>query len=97
MLYFNINYLPSFNFNFVRVSQVLSLLNFISTKERVESVNFVIERTLMNEMWIILDGVKEGSVSTRNLLLFLFAVMGMNVNVPTIENAFTVQQSMQLD
>lgn len=57
-------------------------MNFISSKEKVDSVNFVTERGLMNDVWVILEGPNNEGVSARNFLSLLLAIMGLNFDLP---------------
>lgn len=57
-------------------------MGFVSFSEKVESHNFVKERTLVNDVWIVLRGSSNAGVSYRNLLLFIFAIMGIDIDLP---------------
>lgn len=79
------------------MSEILRLMGFISFTEKVESHNFVKERTLVNDVWIVLAGSTNGGVSYRNLLLFIFAIMGINIDLPRFkkdqDNFLSIQYS----
>jgi hypothetical protein len=38
------------------MSEIFRLMGFVSFTEKVESHNFAKERTLLNDMWIVLEG-----------------------------------------
>lgn len=57
-------------------------MGFISYTEKVESHNFVKERTLVNDVWIALQGSANQGVSYRNLLLLIFGIMGISIDLP---------------
>ncbi len=54
----------------------------ISNNKNVDSSNFVLERTLVNDLWVMLKGVENNGVSYRNLIFFVMAIMGIEVEVP---------------
>jgi hypothetical protein len=60
-------------------------MGFISTTDKVESINFVTERSLVNDLWIILEGHVYNGLSARNLLVCLLAILGLHVNVPNVK------------
>ena len=64
------------------MSEIFRLMGLISYTEKVESQNIIKERSLVNDMWILLNGSIKGGVTYRNLLLFIFAVMGIEVDLP---------------
>ena len=68
--------------HFSRMSEVLRLMGFVSFSEKIESHNFVKERTLVNDVWLMLDGIANAGVSYRNLLLFIFGLMGIDIDLP---------------
>jgi len=57
-------------------------MGFVSYSEKIESHNFVKERTLVNDVWLMLDGITNAGVSYRNLLLFIFGFMGIDIDLP---------------
>lgn len=59
-------------------------MNYISKQEKVESINFVKERGLINDMWAWLTVMNPSGVLARNLLLFLLAVVGLDVDLPKV-------------
>lgn len=79
------------------MSEIFRLMGFVSFTEKVESHNFVKERTLVNDMWIVLEGSRNGGVSYRNLLLFIFAIMGIDIDLPKFkkneDNIITISHS----
>ena len=52
-------------------------LGFIKNIEELDQPNFIQERTLLFDMWLVLKGDKYGGVTKRNLLVFLFAILGL--------------------
>jgi hypothetical protein len=57
-------------------------MGMISNNKNVDSSNFVLERTLVNDLWVMLKGVENNGVSYRNLIFFVMAIMGIEVEVP---------------
>ena len=64
------------------MSEIFRLMGLISYTEKVESQNVIKERGLVNDMWILLNGSQKGGVTYRNLLLFIFAIMGLDIDLP---------------
>ncbi len=64
-------------FLFDRMSDILQRMNYVSKNDKIDSVNFMIERGLINDMWIILEGTLNNGILPRNLLLFLLGIMGL--------------------
>ena len=57
-------------------------MGFVNVSERVESINFAKERALINYLWVCLEGAKNRGITYRNLLLFIFAIMGIQIDLP---------------
>ncbi|KAL4427030.1 hypothetical protein ABPG74_000985 [Tetrahymena malaccensis] len=87
----------SYLLDYIQMSEILRLMGFISFTEKVESHNFVKERALVNDVWIVLQGAENGGVSYRNLLLFIFSIMGLDVDLPRFkkdqDNILAIQYS----
>ncbi|EAS07288.2 hypothetical protein TTHERM_01055640 (macronuclear) [Tetrahymena thermophila SB210] len=87
----------SYLLDYIQMSEILRLMGFISFTEKVESHNFVKERALVNDVWIVLQGAENGGVSYRNLLLFIFSIMGLDVDLPRFkkdqDNVLAIQYS----
>jgi hypothetical protein len=60
-------------------------MGFISFMEKVESINFVAERSLLNDIWVMFQGPQNGGISFRNLLFFLLAVSGLEIELPKMK------------
>ena len=56
-------------------------MGFIKTSQKLDSPNFIQERTLMFDMWLVLKGDKLDGVTKRNLLVFLFAIVGLQFQI----------------
>jgi hypothetical protein len=61
------------------------MMKFVSQSEKVYSINFVNERSLINDLWIILEGHINEGISARNLLVCLLSIMGLCINVPCVK------------
>lgn len=59
---------------------LLKRMGFIVDNYPAESPEFIKERTLLFNMWVVLKGYKlsEGGISIINLLTFLLAIQGIN-------------------
>ena len=61
--------------------EVMEKMGFIKSSQKLDSPNFIQERTLMFDMWLVLKGDKFNGVTKRNLLVFLFAIVGLNFQI----------------
>ncbi|EAS00967.2 hypothetical protein TTHERM_00924310 (macronuclear) [Tetrahymena thermophila SB210] len=74
----------SYSLNYNQVQDLTKRLRFISDKSYIDSFNYAKERALLNDLWIIMNGQINNGVRSRNLLLFFFAVHGINIDLPII-------------
>ena len=61
--------------------EVMDRMGFIKSAQKLDSPNFIQERTLMFDMWLVLKGDKLNGVTKKNLLVFLFAIIGLNFQI----------------
>lgn len=71
---------------YLEVSELLKHLGFVGTVERTDSRSFILERTLINDMWILISS-KGGWADPLSLLSFLLALFQESIsnNMPHIE------------
>ncbi|KAL4488430.1 hypothetical protein ABPG72_019280 [Tetrahymena utriculariae] len=74
----------SYSLNYNQVQDVTKRLRFISDKNYIDSFNYAKERALLNDLWTIMNGQINNGIRSRNLLLFFFAVYGINIDLPII-------------
>ena len=72
-------------------------MGFIKCSQKLESPNFIQERTLMFDMWLVLKGDKFKGVTKRNLLVFLFAIVGLNFQIAKEDQDNDGNQANQLE
>ena len=63
------------------MSEVLRRMGFIRNDENVKSPDFIQERTLLFDMWVVLRGKEKEEIGSRNLLTFLLAIIGINTEI----------------
>jgi hypothetical protein len=51
------------------------------------------ERTLLFDMWLVLQGNKSNGVTKRNVLVFLFAILGLKFEIQKEEKTKLLQNS----
>mmetsp|Transcript_1692 Transcript_1692/g.1531 ORF Transcript_1692/g.1531 Transcript_1692/m.1531 type:complete len:163 (-) Transcript_1692:1171-1659(-) len=79
-------------FNFIQMVEFLRLMGFIKLNPaQVKTNYFQQERSLLFDMWIILQGERFNGVNERNLLVFLLSIMGLNFEIPP----FVKQDNLQ--
>ncbi|KAL4438832.1 hypothetical protein ABPG74_016552 [Tetrahymena malaccensis] len=74
----------SYSLNYNQVQDITKRLRFISDKNYIDSFNYAKERALLNDLWSIMNGQINNGIRSRNLLLFYFAVHGINIDLPII-------------
>jgi len=69
-------------FNYNEMCEFLRRLHFIKDIQDNASSHFIHQKSLLQILWAVLRGDKYGGVSSRNLLVFLLAIMGLNFEFP---------------
>ena len=67
--------------NYTNICRILEKTGFIKDLVSLDSPNFIQERTLLFDMWLVLRGDKHNGVTKRNLLVFLFAILGLKFQI----------------
>ena len=69
-------------FEYLSVCEILKLMGFITNCENLSGGLFEKERTLLFEIWWSLKGEEFLGVNSRNLCLFLLAILGLTAKIP---------------
>ena len=69
-------------FNYLQMTEFMAMLKFNLHSIDPQDKNFVKERTLLHDMWLVLMGDHYGGINERNLLQFLLAIVGFNFDLP---------------
>lgn len=67
--------------DYMVMCEIMERMGFIKSSQKLDSPNFIHERTLMFDLWLVLKGDKFNGVTKRNLLVFLFAIVGLNFQI----------------
>ena len=61
--------------DYITMSEILKKMGFLNCTENSESAQFSQERTLLHDIWIILNGNTKKGIIKRNLCVFLLAII----------------------
>jgi hypothetical protein len=75
-----------------QTAEILHKLGYIVDASRIDSSQYIQEKTLLMDMWVVLKGDEHHGVSKRNLLVFLLAIFGMKFEVPPYASQGSVQE-----
>jgi len=62
------------------MEEILRGLSLISDKISIDSVGYAMDRSLINDLWVILRGHTYEGVSPRHLLQVIMAICGISIN-----------------
>lgn len=69
-------------FSYNEMCEFLRRLHFVKDVQDNASSHFIHQKSLLQILWAVLRGDKFGGVSSRNLLVFLLAIMGLDFEFP---------------
>ena len=69
-------------FTFPEMCEFLKMLHFTKASENGDTPYAAHEKSLQNDLWLVLKGEKFKGANERNLLVFLLAIMGLNFLIP---------------
>ena len=69
-------------FMYSEMCEFLKMLHFIKASENENTTYAQHEKSLQQDLWLVLKGEKFKGVNERNLLVFLLAIMGLDFLIP---------------
>ena len=67
---------------FADMCKIMHRTGLIKNIKELDQPNFIQERTLLFDMWLVLRGDKYHYIRKRNFLVFIFAILGIKYKMP---------------